>query len=125
MIKIDFDSIVVPGRKKGSKGRLVLHNKRVFVAQRCLNELKPCYARVSSSKRGFHIMKFCDGGLWLEQTFDDTKRRLINEIRIKEGLTANILFDVKSFRNVTRESGEWKLINDGYDVEMFLDYWRA
>ncbi len=120
-VKIDFDDIVVQGRK----GSLVLHNKRVFTAQRCLNELKPCYVRVSSSRKGFHILKFCNDGLWVEQAYDDPKRRLINEIRIKEGLTANILFDVKSFRKVTRESGEWQKINDGYDVERFLDYWRV
>ncbi len=119
MIKIDFDDIVIRGRR----GKLVLNNKRVFVAQRCLNELKPCYARVSSGRRGFHILKFCDDGLWAEQAWDDPKRRLINEIRISEGLTANILFDVKSFRNVSRKAGEWHLIKDGYDVEQFLSYW--
>ncbi len=116
MIKIDFDDLII-GRR--------LNMRRIHEAQKCLHNLKPCYARVSGSKKGFHLLKFCNDGLWAEQVYDDPKRRLINEVRDKHGLTGNILFDVKSFRNVTRKAGDWQLINDGYDAERFLDYWRS
>ncbi len=125
MIKIDFDDV----RKDG-----ILNMDRIFEAQKCLNELKPCLARVSASRDGFHILKHCNDGLWAEGIWDDKKRRLINEIRHREGLTADILFNKKSylrynrgtkcFLHSSKEAGDWQLINDGYDVERFLDYWR-
>ncbi len=122
MIKLDFDGVAYMRRN-----RRVPHLKRLQLAQQCLNNLKPCYARVSGSKKGFHVLKLYDGNGcgWIEDVYDDPKRRPINEIRMRYGLTANILFDIKSFRNVTRVAGEWQLINDGYDVERFLDYWRV
>ena len=122
MIKLDFDGVAYMRRN-----RRVPHLKRLQLARQCLNNLKPVYARVSGSKKGFHVLKFYDGngGGWAEQVYDDPKRRAINDIRKKYGLTADILFDVKSFRDVTRVAGEWQEINDGYDVERFLDYWRV
>ncbi len=120
MIKIDFDSVAY---MKGS--RRVVNLKRIQEAQQCLNSLKPCFARVSGGKSGFHILKLCNDGSALEAMWDDPKRSLINDVRRRHGLTGNILFDVKSFRHVTRQAGEWQTINSGYDVEKFLDYWRV
>jgi hypothetical protein len=125
-------------------------NKRKFIGelslvQRLLNNLKPCEARVSSSKRGLHIQKFYEKTLyedeerqiyqkrcmpleWIEEIYDDPKRRMIREIRAQEDGTPNILFDTKSFRDITREAGEWYEIQDASDVELFLDFfldfWR-
>jgi hypothetical protein len=125
-------------------------NKREFIAQlsvvqRLLNNLKPCKARVSSSKRGLHILKsfetesyddeklliyekWCKPLIWIEEIYDDPKRRFIREIRAKDGLAPNILFDIKSYRNITREAGEWHEILEAMDVELFLDFfldfWR-
>lgn len=127
------------------------HNNRKFigqlsVVQRLLNNLKPCKARVSSSKKGLHITKFfnketyddeklliyekrCKPLEWVEEIYDDPKRKIIREIRAKYGLAPNILFDIKSFRNVTRVAGEWQEIRDAWDVERFLDFffdfWRG
>ncbi len=126
------------------------NNKRKFIAQlsvvqRLLNNLKPTRARVSSSKRGLHIQKFydkesyddeklfvyekqCKPLEWVEEIYDDPKRKIIREIRAKDGLAPNILFDEKSFRNITRKAGPWHEIHDAIDVERFLDFfidfWR-
>ena len=119
-------------------------NKRMFlsqisVVQRLLNNLKPCHVRVSSSKRGLHIKKFYDKILyedeerqiyqkhcnlleWVEEVYDDPKRRVIREIRAKEGGLPNILFDDKSFRDISRKAGDWYVIQDALDVEIFLDF---
>lgn len=110
-----------------------------------LHNLKPCFARISSSKNGLHVRKFyteeklydrilynykkfCKPLEWPEELYDDPKRKLIREIRLRYGLTSNVIFDVKSFRDITRVAGEWQEIQDAWDVELFLDYffdfWR-
>ncbi len=126
------------------------NNKRKFidqlsVVQRLLNNLKPCDARVSAGKRGLHIKKifdkesyddeklliyekWCKPLVWVEEVYDDPKRRTIREIRAQQDLAPNILFDVKSFRNITRKAGQWHEIHEAMDVELFLDFfldfWR-
>lgn len=135
-ITIDYDF---------SRNKRKLINQ-LYIAQKMLHNLKPCYARVSSSKNGMHIRrfdvnreiyddeefrnycKFCKPLEWSEEIYDDAKRKLIREIRLKYGLTSNVLFDQKSFRNITRVAGEWQEIKDAADVETFLDFfydfWR-
>lgn len=120
------------------------YNKRKFIdeisrVQRLLNNLKPCEVRVSSSKRGLHIKKFYDKILyedeerqmyqkhcnlleWVEEVYDDPRRRVIREIRAKEGGLPNILFDDKRFRDISRKAGDWYFIQDARDVEIFLDF---
>lgn len=119
--------------------------KQLFITQKMLNNLKPCFARISSSKRGLHVLKFfagekiyddklyiynkfCNRLEWPEEIYDDEKRKLIREIRIKYGLTSNVLFDVKSFRDITRVAGEWQDVQNAWDVErlldFFIDFWR-
>ncbi len=134
-ITLDID---LTSRKRKLLGQLT-------IVQKLLNNLKPCQARVSSSKKGLHIKKFYDKILyddevwqtyerckpleWIEEIYDDPKRREIREIRAKDGSTPpNILFDDKSYRDITRKAGEWHEIQDAYDVELFLDFffdfWR-
>jgi hypothetical protein len=120
---------------------------QLAIVQRLLNNLKPCQARVSSSKKGIHVQKFydkilydyegweiyekyCHPLVWCEEIFDDPKRKKLREIRVKEGgyTPDNILFDVKSFRGIILKAGEWYEIQESYDVELFLDFfldfWR-
>ena len=126
-------------------------NKRKLIpqlslAQIMLHNLKPCFSRISSGKRGLHILifyvdqelyhderlqsyrKYCKPLHWSEEIYDDVKRKAIREIRIKYGLTSSVLFDVKSFRDVIRVAGEWQHIQDAWDVELllsfFMDFWR-
>jgi hypothetical protein len=119
--------------------------QQLFQTQIMLNNLKPCFVRHSSSKKGLHALKFylednlydeklcnykkfCKPLEWAEEIYDDPKRKLIREIRIKYGLTSSVLFDIKSFRNITRVAGEWQFIQDAWEVERFLDFffdfWR-
>ncbi len=133
---IDFDF-------SKNKRRLVA---QLSLAQRMLHNLKPCYARNSSSKNGLHVLmfyvdqelyhdekfqsyqKFCRPLHPYEEIYDDVKRKTIREIRIKYSLTSGVLFDIKSFRNIIRVSGQWQHIQDAWDVERMLDYfidfWR-
>lgn len=135
IVTIDFD---FTNKKRGLLSQL-------STAQKLLHNLKPCLARISSSRKGLHILKFyaeeklyddklynykkfCKPLEWAEEIYDDPKRKLIREIRVKYGLTSKILFDIKAFRKVTRVAGEWQEIQDAWDVERFLDYffdfWR-
>lgn len=127
-----------------TKNKRKLMNQ-LFITQEMLNNLKPCFARISSSKRGLHVLKFfaeekiygdklynynkfCKRLEWPEEIYDDEKRKLIREIRIKYGLKSNVLFDVKSFRDITRVAGDWQEIENAWDVEglldYFIDFWR-
>ncbi|HMB45767.1 MAG TPA: hypothetical protein VKL21_08095 [Candidatus Methanoperedens sp.] len=108
-LKLDFDDVP----------------NRIYEAQVCLhNIMKPFYVRVSSGKRGFHVLKFCTNCDWLVSVWDDKRRRIINEVRKRNGFIGNILFDIKTVRGKRRAAGEWQLIKDSYDVERFIDFWR-
>lgn len=108
-LKIDFDNVPC----------------RLYEAQVCLHNLsKPYHVRVSASGKGFHICKMCPYCDWFTQVWDDRRRRIINEVRKRNGFIGNILFDIKSVRGNRRAAGEWQLIKDSYDVEIFIDFWR-
>ncbi len=109
-LKIDFDDVP----------------NRIYEAQVCLHNLtKPYYVRVSAGKKGFHIRKMCPYCEWFTQVWDDPRRKIINEVRKQNVFIRNILFDKKTVRGVKRVAGKWQLIKDSYDVERFIDYWRA
>ncbi len=133
MIKIDID--LTPNKRE--------FNDQWLKLQMLLHQIKPCFIRISSSKKGLHILKFYDdtklyddeklytyekeikSQVWVEEVYDDRKRLLINQIRARYGLTKDILFKRKSFRNKTRDAGDWIATNDSHDVEITLDYWRV
>ncbi len=110
---------------------------RFLEVQKILHSLIPCYVRVSGGKKGLHILKVCDKpepcedlGIgkpcdWILDMWDDPKRRKINKIREREGLTTDQLFEIKSYRNVRLVAGEWWFTDNSYDAERILDYWRV
>lgn len=113
LIRIDFDDV----------------KYRILEAQTMLHNLKPVWFRVSSGKKGFHIIKFTDisdeDRILIQEFYDDPNRHNINMLRRKAGLSWNRLFDMKCRNGKVKVAGEWQLLNDGYDVEMSLNYWRV
>jgi hypothetical protein len=57
--------------------------------------------------------------------WDDPRRRIINKIRERYGLTTDILFDIKRYRNVRLVAGQWWFTDNSYDAERIIDYWRV
>lgn len=112
-------------------------DERFFEVQKILHAMQPCYVRVSAGKKGLHLLKVCDKPEpcedlgtgkccdWILDMWDDPKRRAINKIRERHRLTSDILFDIKSYRNVRQVAGEWWLIDNSYSAERVLDYWRV
>ncbi len=111
--------------------------KRFFEVQKILHAMIPCYLRVSSGKKGLHVLKICDKpepcqdlGIgkpcaWILDMWDDPKRRKINQIREREGLATDQQFEIKSYRNVRLVAGEWWKTDNSYDAEKMIDYWRV
>jgi hypothetical protein len=94
---IDFDNIA----------------ERLDEALLCLNSLPQPYSiRLSSGKKGLHIVLSCDDKKYRER-WDDPKRLMIDKIRAKHGLTGDILADVKCIGKDRRVSGKWKKIENG------------
>ncbi len=55
--------------------------KQLFITQKMLNNLKPCFARISSSKRGLHVLKFFAG----EKIYNDNYIFIISFATVLSG----------------------------------------
>jgi hypothetical protein len=121
LIKLDIDNVP----------------ERFFEVQKILHFLIPFYIRVSGGKKGLHLLKVCDKPEpcedlgtgkacdWILDMYDDPRRRTINKVRERYGLTSDILFDIKSYRNVRLVAGQWWFTDNSYDAERIIDYWRV
>jgi len=84
-----------------------------------LHNLKPCWVRLSPSKKGLHVKKegLADYESWAYLQFDDPRRRDLNVWREARGMSHNVLWSVKN-NNV---AGDWVLISVSGDVNCFFD----
>lgn len=89
--------------------------ERLDEALICLNSLpQPYLIRVSSGKKGIHILLLCDNDEKYRERWDDPKRLKIDRTRKKHGLTGDFLDTVKSIGKERRVSGKWVKIENGF-----------
>lgn len=86
---------------------------------RLLHNLKPCMVRHSASMKGLHIKKegVCDYDSWIYTQYDDPRRLDLNVWRMVNGLSHNVLWDVKG----GHDAGNWRSISSSMDVNWFYD----
>ena len=107
MMRLDYDSAT----RRGLHTLMMLHNLP-----------KPYRARVSAGGRGLHIERDCtkcDNECYdcvLYVLYDDQKRLKMNRERKMQGMSHNLLFDVKNGRSV----GSWINVCGSDDVENVL-----
>ncbi|MCK5433225.1 MAG: hypothetical protein KAJ03_10790 [Gammaproteobacteria bacterium] len=115
VMRLDYDSAT----RRGLHTLMMLYNMPY-----------PYRARVSSGGRGLHIERDCTNctnecyDCMFYVLYDDQKRLKMNRERKMQGMSHNLLFDVKDGRYV----GAWVDVCNGEDVEKVLRefsyYWR-
>lgn len=96
--------------------------QRIDGAKQCLIDFLPCQVRISGGGNGLHIKKLCNNeieycqAILLKQKYDDPKRRAIDAVRKKVGLTGEILFSDKRIGRERGTAGEWVNIENKSDV---------
>ena len=104
IIKIDFDNYI----------------ERIDELRECINAIpKPLYVRISSGRKGIHIMSFHEDDKGFREKYDDPIRVQIDRNREGQRLINNLLADVNSFGSERKVAGKWIKVENEKDWECF------